>query len=196
MRRDQFDEFRDRHYLEIVGINTTKGRDYAGGDEDALANFKAAAEQLGVSPYTIWAVYAHKHWSAVMSFVRAGGQVESEPIEGRLHDVILYCFLLLGLIEDAKGEPPSPWDILKSYQGGPVNDVTLDRIRGELRAAGYGGDVYWDDRTRKLSYTEPPDRPIAEWVCAGVKGDLHGVSRTPVGETCEVCGRNEAGVSA
>lgn len=98
MDREQFSEFRDRHYAAIAAINDKKGKDYA-GDEDALANFKAAAEQLGLDPKQIWAVYAHKHWSAVMSYVKHG-QVESEPIEGRIHDVILYCFLLLGLIHD------------------------------------------------------------------------------------------------
>lgn len=117
MDRAAFSHFRDEHYAKIAAINDAKGRDYA-GDADALANFKAAAEQLGVDPNVIWAVYAHKHWSAIMSFVK-NGQVESEPIEGRIHDCILYLFLLLGLIEDAKSglcrgcggdysEPPTP----------------------------------------------------------------------------------------
>lgn len=98
MNRENFSTFRDEHYARIAEINDKKGKDYA-GDDDALANFKAAAEQLGVSPYTIWAVYAHKHWSAIMSFCKEG-QVESEPIEGRIHDAILYLFLLLGLVHD------------------------------------------------------------------------------------------------
>lgn len=100
MEREAFSEFRDGHYAKIAEINDKKGKDYA-GDDDAMANFKQAALQLGVTPYVIWAVYAHKHWSAVMSFCKEG-QVESEPIEGRIHDCILYLFLLLGLIEDAK----------------------------------------------------------------------------------------------
>jgi hypothetical protein len=34
-----------------------------------------------------------------MTFIKEG-DVKSEPIEGRIHDVILYCFLLLGLIRE------------------------------------------------------------------------------------------------
>lgn len=103
MERARFTALRDAHYEEIAKINDAKGQDYA-GSEDALANFKEAAKRLGLEPEQVWAVYADKHWSAVMSYCKHG-QVESEPIEGRLHDVILYCFLLLGLVEEKKGSP-------------------------------------------------------------------------------------------
>lgn len=100
MKRADFNSFRDEHITAIFGLNDSKGADYA-GDEDALGNFKSAAEQLGIEPEQVWAVYAHKHWSAIMSFCKKG-QTESEPIEGRLHDVIVYCLLLLGLNEDRR----------------------------------------------------------------------------------------------
>jgi hypothetical protein len=100
MQREEFDRFRDEVYRGIVGLNATKGHDYA-GEEDALVNFKEAADELGVSPYTIWFVYFHKHWSAIRTFLREG-QVESEAIEGRIDDAILYLFLLRGLIFDAE----------------------------------------------------------------------------------------------
>src|SRR4051794_31393135 len=92
----------DIHWETIKSINQTKGRDYA-GSEDALSNFKRTAEQTGLTPYQVWGVLTNKHWDAVQSFVRNNGQLESEPIEGRLHDLIVYCFLMLGLIEDQKG---------------------------------------------------------------------------------------------
>lgn len=98
MRREDFLESADRHYAAIVEINKKKGHDYA-GDEDALANFKKEATDLGLTPAQVWSVYANKHWSAVKTFCKEG-QVQSEPIEGRLHDVILYCLLLLALIEE------------------------------------------------------------------------------------------------
>lgn len=100
MNRDEFKTLRDNHYDQIARINDTKGKDYA-GDKDALANFKVIGKDLGLDPMTVWGVYASKHWSAIMAFIREG-KVESEPIEGRLHDVILYCFLLLGLIQERK----------------------------------------------------------------------------------------------
>lgn len=98
MDRTEFLELLDKEFGEIRALNVTKGHDYA-GDDDALSNFKTMAGQVGQTPEVVWAIYAAKHWSAIMTYCREG-QVQSEPIEGRLRDVILYCFLLLGLIEE------------------------------------------------------------------------------------------------
>jgi len=98
MDRNEFEDFVEGHYQDIMGLNKTKGHEYA-GDEDALANFKEVAKEHGITPEQAWGVYTSKHWKAIQSFIREG-QVHSEPIEGRIQDVILYCFLLLGLIED------------------------------------------------------------------------------------------------
>jgi hypothetical protein len=98
MTRDEFQELMGKHYDQIVAINSAKGHDYA-GDEDALANFKLAAARLGMKPMQIWGVYISKHWSAIETYVKEGA-VKSEPIEGRFHDLILYAFLGLALIEE------------------------------------------------------------------------------------------------
>lgn len=102
MTREEFDKFRDKHYALICEINRNKGSDYA-GDQDALANFKKQGEDLGLAPEQIWGVLAGKHWSAITTFIK-DGDVKSEPIEGRLHDIILYSFLLLGLVEERKSK--------------------------------------------------------------------------------------------
>lgn len=100
MTTKQFDEIMTRNYEEIRKLCVTKGADYA-KDTDRLSNFKDNANQLGLTPKQVWAVYAAKHWNAICSYIK-NGQVESEPIESRLHDLILYSFLLLGLIEDER----------------------------------------------------------------------------------------------
>ena len=100
MTRDEFQAMVREHFAEILAINDTKGHDYA-GEEDALANFKRHAADLDLRPEQIWAVYASKHWDAVMTYCREGA-VQSEAIEGRLHDAILYCFLLLGLVQERR----------------------------------------------------------------------------------------------
>jgi hypothetical protein len=82
----------------ISKLNDTKGREYA-GDGDALANFKRRGEQLDLDPLKVWGIFAGKHWDAVLSFIRHG-KVLSEPIEGRIDDLILYLILLKGLIEE------------------------------------------------------------------------------------------------
>lgn len=104
MDRAAFQAMMKEDFDTIVGINTVKGHDYA-GDEDALANFKETAKATGITPEQAWSVFATKHWSAIMTFVREG-DVASEPIEGRIHDVILYSFLLLGLIREKEAAKP------------------------------------------------------------------------------------------
>lgn len=102
MDRAEFLAMVDEDYQAIRKINAQKGHDYA-GDDDALLNFKRQAKTLDLQPEQIWAVYAQKHWDAIMTYCRAG-QVASEPIESRLHDVILYSFLLLGLVRERQAE--------------------------------------------------------------------------------------------
>jgi hypothetical protein len=107
MNRQEFLDLLDREYTTIRRINEVKGHDYA-GDEDALSNFKVQAVETGITPEQVWHVLCNKHWSAVQTFVREGA-VQSEPIESRLRDVILYCFLLMGLIEEKRDLIPEDY---------------------------------------------------------------------------------------
>jgi hypothetical protein len=105
MNRDDFDVLREEFFDRIRATNDAKGHDYA-GDGDALANFKEAAEHLKdiTDPtFAAWYIYFHKHWSAILTFLKEG-DVKSEPIDGRIMDAVLYLILLLGLIEDRKAE--------------------------------------------------------------------------------------------
>ena len=104
------EEFREQVIQEtmerILELNRTKGRDYAGVD-DAFANFKRHATELGLTPEQIWAVYAAKHWDAVLTFCREHaeqGYTPSEPIEGRIDDLILYLMLLKGMARESGEE--------------------------------------------------------------------------------------------
>lgn len=151
MNRRDFDHLRDRHYDLIKSINDAKGKDYA-GDEDALANFKDAAKKLGVTPFQVWAVYHHKHQSAIDSFIREG-KVESEPIEGRIHDAILYLFLLLGLIADE--ETPGSIDkfcLAVDPQRGFV--CALEPMHAGPHTTGKGTreEYVWHDRPHDSGY--------------------------------------------
>lgn len=98
--REQFLAFVEESHQKIIGLNKTKGHDYA-GDEDALSNFKESGEDAGITPEQAWLVFFGKHLSAIKTYVREGS-VQSEPIEGRILDAILYLYLLLGLVTDAQ----------------------------------------------------------------------------------------------
>lgn len=96
--RNYLNEIINLTFDSINKLNDTKGNEYA-GDEDALANFHNRATQLDLDPMKVWGVFAGKHWDAVLSYIRRG-EVLSEPIEGRINDLVLYLILLKGLIAE------------------------------------------------------------------------------------------------
>jgi len=76
-----------------------KGGDYTRHDPDRLSNFKRLAKDLDLPTIKVWAVYAGKHWDAIMAFIKTG-KAESEAIEGRFDDLHNYLYLLEGILED------------------------------------------------------------------------------------------------
>lgn len=76
--------------IKILGV---KGRDYTIGNIDRLHNFRTVAAFADVTDYKALGVYFYKHVSAIFSFIKSGGQNESEPIEDRIADVINYMLL-------------------------------------------------------------------------------------------------------
>jgi hypothetical protein len=106
MNRTEFQQMVQQDFEKILGLNDTKGHDYA-GDEDALKNFKYDAKRIkkiaANDPVLAkWYVYFSKHLDAIFTYLEEG-DVKSEPIEGRIHDCILYLFLLLGLHRERLG---------------------------------------------------------------------------------------------
>ncbi len=81
-------------------IRTSKGVAYS-GIEDKLGNFKRCAKLANVPIETAWMVYFVKHFDALCSYIR-GEYVDSEPIDGRIMDMINYLFLLYAIIKEKK----------------------------------------------------------------------------------------------
>ena len=105
MTTQQFNEIVVAARLRQDKLLKTKGDDYTRHDQDRLSNFKRLAKDLDLSPIKVWAVYAGKHWDALMAFIKTG-KAESEAIEGRFDDLHNYLYLLEGLLEDEKQEQP------------------------------------------------------------------------------------------
>lgn len=87
----------------IKELVNTKGREYS-GDHDRLRNFKEGGERVGVDPRTVLSIYMDKHYCSIMQYVKdkqtSVERTLSEPIEGRIDDMILYLHLLKALIWD------------------------------------------------------------------------------------------------
>lgn len=106
MNNTQFLQLTEMTFSRIKELTNTKGREYS-GDEDRCSNFKEEAELNGVDPRVVLMIYMGKHVASVRQYVKDKQQgIErelSEPIEGRLDDMILYCILLKALIRDLEG---------------------------------------------------------------------------------------------
>jgi NTP pyrophosphatase (non-canonical NTP hydrolase) len=90
-------------------LSRTKGEEYVGGAEaNRLQNFLSAGERLGLNPLTALHFALDKHYNSFTTYVKeqqAGVSRElSEPIEGRLDDMILYAILAKGLIAELRGD--------------------------------------------------------------------------------------------
>lgn len=93
---------------QVLGVHRDKGAEYS-GDVNALDNFERQARELNLLPEKVLWVYMNKHIDSIRSYVngleqrvasddRLIAQLPklSEPITGRIMDVIAYMCLLTG----------------------------------------------------------------------------------------------------
>lgn len=94
-------------FAECITMLRAKNADYSQGEEkgDRIAAFRRIARDIGIPMTKAWAVFCQKHWGAVMKYVK-DGRVESEPIDGRINDIINYMVLLGAIIADGEGKGP------------------------------------------------------------------------------------------
>lgn len=92
----------DEMLQKCIDILKVKGDDYTMGTGDRLHNFKTVAEFTGMTPEQVLGVYFYKHVSAVFSFIKSGGQSESEPIDGRISDCINYMLLFQKMVQERR----------------------------------------------------------------------------------------------
>lgn len=99
MERTDFKKLVEESIIpKCMQIMESKGLAYSGRD-DALANFKRNAKLTGSTPEQVWFIYFMKHVDAISAYVR-GEYSDSEPIEGRIQDIINYGMLLYGLVKE------------------------------------------------------------------------------------------------
>lgn len=103
----------DATFAEIERLLVIKGGEYA-GNSDRLGNFKRGADRVGIHPMQILWIYAAKHIDSIETFIRdqaaSTDRPRSEPIEGRLDDLINYCLLLKALIKESRADQTSILD--------------------------------------------------------------------------------------
>lgn len=93
----------DGFLKECLETMRVKGHDYRqGNDDDLLHNFRTVADSVGSDIEKVWFTYFYKHYSAMVTYIKEGGQQESEPIEGRIKDQIVYLLLFYRMVQERK----------------------------------------------------------------------------------------------
>lgn len=92
-----------RRFTDCIHMLRSKNADYSQGEQagDRIAAFRRIARDINIPMKKAWAVFAQKHWGAVMKFVK-DDTLESEPIDGRINDLINYFVLLGAIISDER----------------------------------------------------------------------------------------------
>ena len=105
MNQAEFDKVVASTVESINKLLAVKGGEYA-GSEDRLANFKRGATLTGVTPLQCLFIYLSKHYDSVSTYIRdqatGTNRVRSEPITGRLDDIINYCILAKALVQETE----------------------------------------------------------------------------------------------
>lgn len=83
---------------EIMWTREQGQKEYAHADDNAFDNFDRLASELGISPEQVLWVYAMKHKDGIAAYIN-GHRSQRESVTGRINDLIVYLFLLRGMVE-------------------------------------------------------------------------------------------------
>jgi hypothetical protein len=102
MDQPTFAAFMDRIYeTEIKAVRADGQAEYAGKGQSAFANFERLANDLNLTPEKVLWVYAMKHRDGIANYLN-GHTSQREDVTGRIKDLIVYLFLLWGLVEQGR----------------------------------------------------------------------------------------------
>jgi len=110
MKHEDYNAMVEATFDNIRELAHKKGGEYS-GDVDRLANFRRNAAALALSMESVWAVYAAKHWDAIMQYVQDINTGKTRPrmesLEGRVDDLLVYLLLFKGILreQDVVGSP-------------------------------------------------------------------------------------------
>ena len=105
----QFEVMVKETVMKVLTLGKVKGSEYS-GDDDRLLNFRRNGRKLRLPAELILMVYAGKHWDSLVQYaadIAEGKQRKrSEPIEGRIDDLILYMLLYKCMYRERQRQDP------------------------------------------------------------------------------------------
>lgn len=97
MTNGEFKAVIEETYTACNKLIKEKGEDYTKGSLDILSYFKEASIESGIPPKKVLYVLMRKHWAAIGNYIKTDGKSQSEPIDGRIQDLINYLIFLRAL---------------------------------------------------------------------------------------------------
>lgn len=98
-------------FENCLDILRKKGADYS-SLSDSLSNFKEGGAMIGRTKYEVWAIYFFKHVKSILNSIKSNPkapQTESEPLRGRIEDIINYSVIFAALLREDELEEPLPF---------------------------------------------------------------------------------------
>lgn len=88
---------------EINKLREAGQAEYAYKDANAFRNFDGLSTDLELDRKMVLWVYCKKHIDGVVSYLR-GHKSQREDVRGRINDIIVYLFLLRGMVDEEEGK--------------------------------------------------------------------------------------------
>jgi len=99
MNRKQMNNLMKKIQTEINKTRESGQKEYAHKQDNVFANFERIGDALDISREKVLLTYLLKHVDGIKAYVN-GYVSQREDVRGRLTDIIVYCMLLWGMIED------------------------------------------------------------------------------------------------
>ena len=87
----------DELYGKLKLLLIDKGKEYAGGSEDTLHNFRSRSGWLDEDAKKILFIDLTKHLDAIKGWAVQGRPLSVEAADNRMVDALVYLILLIGL---------------------------------------------------------------------------------------------------
>lgn len=166
----------DKFLEKTLEIMRVKGHDYRqGNDNDLIHNFRTVSEAVNEPMEKVWFTYFYKHYAALTTYIKNGGQSESEPIEGRISDLIVYLLLFHEILLDKEK---------KRKENLAKNPVHLMAQNIENEYSKFAKETYFS--ASKIE--EMQDNPHADKYCKTCKGMLPKYSMIHAMHAGPICG--------
>jgi hypothetical protein len=117
---DQMMQMVEETFGEIKRLKTAGNAEYEDGKANALSYFDELGRDLDIPREKVLWILSKKHVKGILAHIR-GHKSQREPVEGRIHDLIVYLIILKGMLQaDRINKPIAPAKINAAM---PVEDI-------------------------------------------------------------------------